>query len=74
MVNIDICSICIHEDFGYCGLRDNKEELEYEHDKDSDLIKCSGFVPDVTIIKRLFKKEKKNLLLYSEKELLKEKR
>ena len=54
MRKVDICDLCVHEDFGYCGLR--PKELSYEHDKDGDLVKCSGFKLDVELTTRKFKK------------------
>jgi len=51
----EICDICQNEDFGYCGLRNNKEELKYKHDKHLNVIKCSEFYPDVSKLKRMFK-------------------
>jgi hypothetical protein len=56
----EICTICINEDFGYCGLRNSKVELEYKHDKHQNLIKCSGFCPDCSKLKRMFKIEVKD--------------
>jgi len=53
----EICTICLNEDFGYCGLRGSKEELKYEHDNSQNLVKCSGFHPDVSTLKRMFKIE-----------------
>lgn len=54
MIKIDICDICIHEDFGYCGLRNKSKELIYKHDKDSNLLKCSGFCANKTTIDKRF--------------------
>jgi hypothetical protein len=60
---IDICSVCMHEDFGYCGLRNKEIELKYENDEDSELIKCSGFICDKSSVERIFKiKEDDNCL------------
>ena len=51
----EICQMCIEEDFGYCGLRNSKIELKYKHNKNGDLIKCSGFCPDTSKLKIMFK-------------------
>jgi hypothetical protein len=59
MVKLNICNICRHEDFGYCGLRDSTEDLTYEHDEHSDLTKCSGFIADKELTERLFQIKKK---------------
>ena len=56
-MNIDICKICRNDDFGYCGLRNDKKELSYDHDEDTNLKKCSGFCADLEIINRRFKKD-----------------
>lgn len=56
-MNIEICKLCIEEDFGYCSLRNNSIELCYKHNADGELIKCSGFNPDKGTIKRIFKLE-----------------
>ena len=54
-INIDICEICYNDDFGYCGLRNSKEELSYKKDKKGNLRKCSGFSADKTFVNRYFK-------------------
>lgn len=51
----DICNICCNEDFGYCSLRNVKEEVKYKYDKKGKLIKCSGFMCDKSVINKIFK-------------------
>ena len=56
-MKIDICALCIHEDFGYCDLRNTALKLKYKNDKNGDLIECSEFRPDCSRIEMMFKKK-----------------
>jgi len=55
MKKIDLCNMCIHDDFGYCGLRNSKLELQYKNDEDGDLTQCSSFSVDKERVNRMFK-------------------
>jgi hypothetical protein len=41
-MKIDLCHVCINDDFGYCALR-GKKEPKVKHDKNGDLCGCSEF-------------------------------
>jgi MFS superfamily sulfate permease-like transporter len=51
----EICTICIHEDFGYCGLRNSNKEVKTENNEHCDVIKCSEFAVDKERINMMFK-------------------
>ena len=62
-MKLNICRLCIHEDFGYCGLRNEEKDLKYKHLEDEDgnhiLVKCSGFRVDTDIVNTRFRLEEK---------------
>lgn len=52
----DICNLCIHDDFGYCGLRNEPEDQEFRYNKDIKYIKqCSSFSVDQIYANRMFR-------------------
>ena len=47
----DICDMCCHDDFGICK---NKDDIIVKQDKDSEIIRCSGFYAEINVINNLF--------------------
>jgi hypothetical protein len=55
----DICDMCCHDDFGICK---NKDDIIVKQDKDSEIIRCSGFYAEINVINNLFLIKKKELI------------
>jgi len=46
----ELCDICIHEDFGYCGLRNSGIEIKVKNNDKGKVAKCSSFLCDNHVV------------------------
>lgn len=56
-ITLDICDLCIKEDFGYCANRNSPKPTEYEYNKNDEVIKCSEFIADISAINKKYRLE-----------------
>ena len=49
----ELCDICIHEDFGYCGLRHSGLEKKVKHNDKGKIAKCSSFLCDDCAVQKI---------------------
>jgi hypothetical protein len=54
MSNLNLCNVCINNNYGCCNLQNSYILLQYSKDKKGNLLKCSRFSVDTDTMNRIF--------------------